>query len=78
MAIAPGDSLNLGLQPSSGRPEEVTHNTYGPNVFSNEVFFQAGLLHRLFHQRLKHSHPTGYPSTNAIVEISRPSVNQSR
>jgi len=68
------DLLNLGLQPSSLRPEEVTHNTYSPSVFPNEVFFQAGLLHRFFDQRFEHSHPAWRPSCNTIVEVSCPPV----
>ena len=64
------DVLNLGLQPSSARPEEVTHDAYGPSVFSNQVLLQAGLLHRLFDQGFEVPHPAWYPPRNAIVEVS--------
>ena len=68
------DLLNLGLQPSSICLVEVTHNTHGPNMFPNEVFFQAGLLHRFFDQRFEYSHPTWRPSCDAVVKVPCPSV----
>ena len=68
------DLLDLRLQPSSIRPEEVTHDTHGPSVFPNEVFFQAGLLHRFFNQRFEYSHPARCPSCDTVVKVSWPSV----
>ena len=44
------DLLDLRLQPPSVRSVEVTHDTHGPYVFSNDIFFQAGLLHRFLNQ----------------------------
>lgn len=53
------------------RPEEITDGSSGTGIFTDDIRFNAGLLHTFLNHRLKDGYPAGYAAGYAVIKITR-------
>ena len=56
-------------------PEKITDGPSCSGVLPGDVGLNTCFLHAFFYKRFKNSHPTGYTTSDSIIEISRKSVS---
>ena len=56
-------------------PEKITDGPSCSGMLPDDVGLNTCFFHAFFYKRLKNSRPTGYTTSDSIVEISRKSVS---
>jgi len=70
-----GYQLTINFEVKSLAPEEIADGPSCSGMLPDDISLNTCFFHAFFYKRFKNVHPTGYTTSDSIVEISRKSVN---